>query len=225
VNTATNTITEYASGANADAAPIATLAGAATGLRGPQALVFDAAGELLVTNEFAGTVTEYAAGARGNAAPVRTITGLGYVVGIDVDTAGHILVSDQFANAVSEYAPTAAGNAAPIATFAGGATGISGPGAIAVAPPLSVLTSRLPAARVHAKYRTALAAGEGTSPYRWRLVRGRLPSGLHLSRRGVITGVASAATTARFTVQVADAASPKTSAQRTLRLVVRGRRR
>jgi hypothetical protein len=170
-------------------------------------------------------VTVYAAGARGDAAPVRKITGLGYVVGIDVDTAGHILVSDQFANSISEYAANASGNAAPLATYAGAATGLAGPGPIAVAPPLSILTHRLPAGRAGRHYRAALAAAEGTTPYRWRLVRGRLPKGLRLSRQGAITGVPRRATRARFTVRVADAAHPATHARRRLRLVVRGRRR
>jgi Bacterial Ig-like domain (group 3)/Putative Ig domain len=223
-DSATNIIAEYAPGANGDAKPIGGILGPSTGLAGPQALVFDDAGELLVTNEYAGTVTVYGAGAQGNATPVRKITGLGYVVGIDVDTAGHILVSDQFANSISEYAATANGNAAPIATFAGAATGLAGPGAIAVAPPLSILTRRLPAARAGRRYRVALAAAEGTTPYRWRLVRGRLPKGLHLSRRGTITGVPRRASRTRFTVRVADAAHPATHAQRRLRLVVRARR-
>ena len=56
--------------------PIGGILGPSTGLAGPQALVFDDAGELLVTNEYAGTVTVYGAGAQGNATPVRKITGL-----------------------------------------------------------------------------------------------------------------------------------------------------
>ena len=49
-------------------------------------------------------------------------------------------MANQFDNDITTYAAAANGNVAPLATIAGNNTGLAGPGAIAVTPPLSVLT-------------------------------------------------------------------------------------
>lgn len=64
--------------------------------------------------------------------------------GVDVDAQGRIYVANQFDNSISVFAPDASSDAVPVGTIAGGATGLSGPGAIAVAPPLSIQTTTCP---------------------------------------------------------------------------------
>jgi hypothetical protein len=119
--------------------------------------VLDAAGNLLVANEFANSLTEYPITGNGDRGPIRTIIGLSLPDGVDVDAQGDIYVANSL-GAVNEYAANASGAAAPIATISGPATGISGPSGVAVAPPLIVRTSKLRAARVGRTYRARLRA-------------------------------------------------------------------
>jgi hypothetical protein len=107
-----------------------------------------------------------------------------------------------------------------VTTIGEGATGLSGPQALAVVPPLSVQTHRLARGTVGNLYRAALRAALGTSPYRWRLAGGALPRGLRLSRSGVISGVPTRAGRWTFTVQVRDSSDPQMHASATLMLVV-----
>lgn len=121
-----SSITIYAAGASGNAAPLATIAGSNTGLRGPNGLTLDATGDVYVTNYgFNGdyyTVTVYAAGASGDATPTTMIgvsngTGLSYPFGIARDAAGNHYVTNPGPNTVTEYAAGASGNAAPMATI------------------------------------------------------------------------------------------------------------
>jgi subtilisin family serine protease len=75
-----------------------------------------------------------------------------------------------------------------------------------VAGPPSVVTTSLPDAVVGSAYSRTLEATGGTTPYRWSLASGALPSGLTLSDGGTISGTPSATGTASFTVRVTDAA-------------------
>lgn len=131
-------------------------------------------------------MTIYAPGTTGNAFPTATLAGsstlLSYPSGIDVDSAGRVYVANQYDNDIHVYAPGATGNSAPVATLGGGASGIAGPGALAVTPPLAILTTHLPEARVGRYYRVHLLAGDGRPPYRWQIVRGTLPGRLRLRR-------------------------------------------
>ncbi|HEY3837554.1 MAG TPA: putative Ig domain-containing protein [Bryobacteraceae bacterium] len=95
------------------------------------------------------------------------------------DSAGNIYVADSSNNAIRELRP--------------------------VASLLSISTpSPLPAGSVNAAYSQTLTAAGGTGPYTWSVVSGKLPAGMSLSAGGVISGTATAAGTATFTVQVAD---------------------
>lgn len=108
-------------------------------------------------------------------------------------------------------------------------TGLSAPQALAVVPPLSILTRRLHAGTVGHLYETSLRAALGTSPYRWSLTHGRLPRGLRLSRRGVLSGVPRRPGHWRLTIAVTDAGRPRMAAHRRFSVAVRcpktGRRR
>src|SRR5206468_4027638 len=82
------------------------------------------------------------------------------------------------------------------------------PIAIAVVPPMSIMTGQMPAGRTGHLYRAPLQAALGTPPYRWQLVRGQLPDGLRLSRAGMISGVPRHPGRRSFTVAVRDAGDP-----------------
>jgi hypothetical protein len=71
--------------------------------------------------------------------------------------------------------------------------------------PLDVVTTALSSAVQHQQYSQKLVAAGGTSPYRWSLAAGSLPSGLTLTTAGEISGAASLAGDATFTVKVTDA--------------------
>ena len=166
------------------------------------------------------SLTEYAPSDNPDATPLRTISGLALPNGVDVDGQGNIYVANSLAG-VSEYAPGASGPATPLATISGAATGISGPTAVAVAPPLVVRTSKLSTAHAGSPYRVRLRANLGTTPYRWTLVHGSLPPGLRLRRDGMLSGRPHRRGTYRFTVRVRDASHPTITANRRLVLAVR----
>jgi hypothetical protein len=150
-------------------------------------------------------------------------TSLGFPEGIDVDAAGREYVANQFGG-LNVYAAGASGNIAPTAVISGAATGLAAPGAVAVTPPLYVVTHRLARARVGRRYRIQLRALLGRSPLHWRLLRGRLPHGLRLTREGVITGIPRRAIRTRLTVAVTDSTHPAMRARQRLTLTVAGRR-
>jgi sugar lactone lactonase YvrE len=231
-NASANSITAYGVGANGDSKPVARIFGSATGLNEPQALAVDANGNLLAANTFGESVTSYAISFIGiatspNVAPIRTIsgssTGLSFPDGIDVDSSGRIYVANQFDNDITTYQANASGNVAPVATIAGGSTGLASPGAIAVTPPLSVLTMSLPAARVGHAYGATVRAGQGTSPYTWTLGHGSLPAGLWLGRDGTIAGTPHRSGRWTFTLRVTDSSHPRLVATRSFTLTVAGR--
>jgi hypothetical protein len=74
----------------------------------------------------------------------------------------------------------------------------------AVRPP-TILTARLPNARVGRRYVSTLKAGGGVAPFRWKLSSGSLPKGLRLEASGRITGKPTRAVRASFVVSVTDA--------------------
>jgi 6-phosphogluconolactonase (cycloisomerase 2 family) len=220
-----NSLTQYAPGAGGDAKPLATIGGSATGLNTPRGLAQDAAGDLLVTNQYGHTVTSYAPGTNGNTFPKATLGGsstqLSFPTGIDVDTQGRIYVANQYDSDIHVYGPGASGDAVPVGTIAGAATGLSGPSALAVTPPLSILTAKLPATVAHRRYRARLRAGEGRTPYRWSVVHGALPAGLRLTQTGLIIGRARHAGRDRVRIRVRDNQRPSSRAFAWLTLVVR----
>jgi hypothetical protein len=103
--------------------------------------------------------------ATGNVLPLRRIarpsTGLSFPIGIDIDAAGNLYVSNQYAG-IEELSFPANGDRTPLASIEGSATGLSAPGHLAVAPPLSVATKALPPA-------------QGRHPPLHRERQGRLP--------------------------------------------------
>jgi hypothetical protein len=222
-NYGNNTLAEYAPNAVFDAQPLQTIAGPSTGLNSPQGLGQDAAGNLLVANFFGGSVTSYAhTGPFGDVPPkstFRTPAATGppsLPEGVDVDTGGRLFVADEDLGVL--VFPKSASS--PSTTINGGASGLAGADAVAVAPPLAITTTKLPAAALGRRYSGRLEAVLGDAPLRWRVVRGHLPRGLHLARSGRITGRPRRAGRSRFTVAVRDAGSPAQTAQERVTLVV-----
>lgn len=73
--------------------------------------------------------------------------------------------------------------------------------------PFQVTTTSLPNATIRTAYSATLMANGGTSPYKWSIMSGSLPKGLHLNRTtGVISGTpaTSDSGTYTFTVGVVD---------------------
>jgi sugar lactone lactonase YvrE len=224
-NAGNNSLTEYAPGANGNAAPIATVAGPATDLNSPVGIGQDEHGNLLVANLYGESIARFAPTANGNAAPIGLIAGgnttLDFPHGVDVDAQGRIYVPNQFGDAIAVFAPDATGSVAPVATIAGAATGLSAPQAIAVVPPLSILTKHLPGATVRHLYDVTLRAALGTTPYRWSLTHGRLPAGLRLDRLGLLSGVPRRPGRRWVTITATDAGHPPMTARRRFLVTVR----
>jgi sugar lactone lactonase YvrE len=224
-NANNNSLTEYAPGANGNAAPIAIVAGPSTGLKSPAGIGQDEHGNLLVANLYGESIARFAPGAIGDAAPIGVIagasTGLDFPHGVDVDAQGRIYVPNQFGDSITVYAADASGDAAPVATIAGGATGLSAPSSIAVVPPLSILTKRLPAGTVGHLYTVPLHAALGTPPYRWSVKRGRLPHAIRLTRAGTLSGVPRRPGRWRVTIRVIDHGQPAMTDSHAFTLTVR----
>jgi hypothetical protein len=71
---------------------------------------------------------------------------------------------------------------------------------------LRVLTTTLPEVKAGSAYGATLQATGGTSPYRWTVVDGRLPTGLTLTSDGVVTGTPSGGSPTTVVVAATDAA-------------------
>jgi len=74
----------------------------------------------------------------------------------------------------------------------------------------------LPDAKVNQNYSQSLTVSGGAGPYKWTLTTGNLPTGLKLDPSGQISGAATSAGTAKFTLQVSDAASKTKSLEFTI---------
>lgn len=117
-------------------------------------------------------------------------------------------------------APKAAGNF----TFGLTATDAEGRAAtvnaaLNVAPRLAVTTPRLKAATLGRAYRATLVTAGGVAPLKWKVVRGKLPSGVRLSQSfGTLAGTPRRAGTYRVTVEARDALGARS--QKTLVLLV-----
>jgi hypothetical protein len=84
----------------------------------------------------------------------------------------------------------------------------SAPTSAPPAGPITIGTAAvLPEGKLGQAYTQTLAASGGTPPYKWTLVTGALPAGLSVASAGQIAGTPTAKGTAKFTLQVSDAAA------------------
>jgi hypothetical protein len=88
------------------------------------------------------------------------------------------------------------------------------------APPLEIRTTTLPKAYVHKQLETRFEARGGTTPLKWELTDGSLPSGVNLSPDGVLSGSPAATGQFRFTVTVRDSGTPSYQVKQQLSLRV-----
>ena len=217
-----NSLFEFAPNATGDVAPLQKITGPSTLLTSPVGLAQNSQGRLLVSNLYGQSVTEYAnAQPYGDASPAWRILGdpaqLNNPEGLDVDAGDDLYVANEFGG-VNEYLPN---TVAPYAILTGTATGLRSPRALAVAPPTQIVTRSLPAAALGRRYTSrvfAVLAGPRAS---WRIVHGRLPSGLRLARNGRITGIPRQPGSSSFTVQLPNAVRKLRALRRRLTLAVR----
>jgi hypothetical protein len=74
-----------------------------------------------------------------------------------------------------------------------------------VVPRLAITTISVPAGMVGTRYSATLPASGGNPPYKWSIISGTLPTGMHLRRStGALTGKPTVTGTFTFTVQVVD---------------------
>lgn len=71
--------------------------------------------------------------------------------------------------------------------------------------PIAVTNPSLPGAEVGVGYNTSLSATGGVPPYRWTVIRGKLPSGFRLDDSGTITGSTAETGAYHFGAKVIDA--------------------
>jgi hypothetical protein len=142
----TQNIEIFAAGTDGNTAPIATLAGASTGLVEAVSLAVDGAGKIYVAGSIpCATCTSathpgimvFAAGASGNVAPQQIIAPDAYPAvdntGLDagdlyvgVDASGNIYVADSYSQKILVFAPGANGNVAPVRVLSGDKTLLAG---------------------------------------------------------------------------------------------------
>jgi sugar lactone lactonase YvrE len=132
-------ITIYPAGSNGNIAPMAAIAGSATGLVNPVGLALDSSGKIYLGNQgatiyenqeytYPASITVFSPGSAGNAAPGATIsgsnTGLQTLNGIALDSTRSIYATN--GSAIEAYAAGSSGDISPMTTISGNNTGLSG---------------------------------------------------------------------------------------------------
>jgi parallel beta-helix repeat protein len=159
-----------------------------------------------------------------------TITGSRTDVGIEVtsDSTGNTISHNQINRTAADspdnfglgvdvdQGPPASSATLICNTFSGWKTNLSN-----VTQALCVITTSLPGGTAcHAYPSTTLVATGGTTPYKWSLASGSLPTGLTLSSSGVISGTPTKAGTFSFSVKVTDSSSTPETATQALTITV-----
>jgi glucose/arabinose dehydrogenase len=134
----------YAPGSFATGPPVATIAGADTGLSIPLKIATDSIGDIYVLN-FNSVVTAYAAGSAGDATPMATLNvslnANSFATSMAVGPSGKLYVANGCnqrhclgggSGAVAVYPPGSDGNATPSTVIAGPNTQMASPSAVAV---------------------------------------------------------------------------------------------
>ena len=117
-----NSISVFAPGAAANAAPVRQITGSLTQLNSASAIAVDAAQNIYVANTAAGNILVFSSIESGNIAPVSilagTLTSLGSPTGLAIDSSGDIYVATfnlpSNSSQLLEFSPGATGNVAPV---------------------------------------------------------------------------------------------------------------
>jgi hypothetical protein len=187
-------------------------------------LTVDSTGHLIVSNTFSDQITEYpSTGSGGNESPTAVIYGvqseLSFPLGADVDAGNRLYVANELGG-LDVFAAGANGLATPQAVIGGSATGLSAPQAVAVSPPMTIVSSALPVAARGRRYSANLYQVLGKRPVHWRVIHGHLPAGVHLSRTGHLSGVPLRVGTYHLTVRVTDSSAHRMTDKAAVTLTV-----
>jgi beta-propeller repeat-containing protein len=131
-------VTEYAAGADGDAAPIAQIEGTKTRLCAPWGTAIDANGNIYVTSgpQYSSAVYVYGAGSNGNVSPIAQISGKHTLLdgpnAITLNAAGDIYVTSNSNGTLLKYRAGAHGDAKPVQAIYGIRTKLQFPYGIAV---------------------------------------------------------------------------------------------
>jgi Putative Ig domain len=85
-------------------------------------------------------------------------------------------------------------------------------------PPLAIVTSALPRAKVGSPYGVFLVREGGSGPFQWDVVDGSLPAGISLSEAGELAGTPTGAGSVSFEVRVRDAGGQSATADLSLQV-------
>jgi Fibronectin type III domain len=133
VDSAANSLSEYAPNASGAATAIAVVTGVDTGLNDPTGVALGPGGAVYVSNAGNDSITEYSRDASNDAIPVATIsganTGLDKPQGISVAD-GQVWVADPPSNVVEAFSTGSSGNELPAQTIAGPKTQLDHPSAV-----------------------------------------------------------------------------------------------
>lgn len=133
--------------------------------------------------------------------------------GLQLNTSTGALVGTPSTSGTSSFTVKVTDTSSPVQTKTAALS-------IAVAAPVSIVTTSLPNAKAAVDYSTTLGAKGGVAPYTWSLASGTLPTGLSLSSAGIISGTSSAVGTKSLTFSVHDSANPTVVSKETLPLTV-----
>src|SRR5579884_215846 len=127
-NTQSNSIAVFPESANGNVAPAAKIAGSATALHGPLAVLVAPNGRIYAANA-TNTIEIFRAGASGNVAPMTTIMcgGLNKPSALALDAAGTLYVANASGNSVSIFASSASGCVSGNRVIAGASTQLHTP--------------------------------------------------------------------------------------------------
>jgi len=127
-----DSIQVFSVSATGDAAPLRTIAGAATGLANPIGIAVDNVHrEIFIANVNGDSILVFSSDAYGNVAPLRTLTGANLNdIALDVGAAQYVGVD--FVSSIKAWARTATGAAAPVRTITGAQTALGNPTCVSV---------------------------------------------------------------------------------------------
>ncbi len=146
--------------------------------------------------------------------------------GVTWSVTGGGTLSNQTATSVTYTAPATVAAATQVTVTAASVASTAATAGVAITvnpDPKVTSAGALPAATTNTAYSATLAASGGAGALTWALASGSaLPTGLTLSKTGVISGTVTAPTSASFTVTVTDssAAGPQSATSGTLTLAV-----
>jgi hypothetical protein len=161
-----------------------------------------------LSNATAGTAYTAALQATGGVAPYNWILSSGSTLpaGLSLNASIGIISGTPAANGASTFTVT-------LTDFSTPQLSTTKTLSLIVGQTLSIASSSTPNGEFGVAYpATTLAATGGSAPYSWSVVAGTLPTGLTLSRTGVLSGTPAGSGSYSFTAQVADAGSPQQTA-------------